>query len=187
MSGSPVFVSTIHFAGFAFLLKQISNDTLWSLVKETKTSGSFSYKTRKENVKGYSSIKDQIQNNFDWSGEPTLVAFVGNDKVNLDTKMTTKRAGYSKYEYFANVSFNVGVAPLNENGKKMTFALDGNVKKFASEANPEITAVLICDFDLTDKIDATVNQKMDIAIKFTVELTAINLINYVTDFAIYLL
>ena len=158
-----------------------------SLVSESKTSGEFSYKTRKENSKGYSAIKEEIQNKNYWIGEPSLKAKNGDTNIAIQSDLDSKRLSYSKYEYFSMVTFQVGAAPLNENGKQISFTLEGSLKKFATDGDPAATVINVANVDLAGKVDMTVKQQVKLAIRFVVELTGDKTVNNVSDVAVYLL
>lgn len=152
---------------------------------ETKTSATFTYKSRKDKSGNYASIKDTILNTYNFSGNPALTAKYGEDNVNIDSLVSSKRIGYAKYEYTAMVSFDVGAAPLNENGKTFKFILDGKIKKLndneTENLSKDITAV-----DFSGKVDFTVVQEVELVVKYTVELTSDKTVANISDVSVFI-
>ena len=170
--------------------KDPSTDEIGSktaLVFERKISGEFSYKARKDNEKGYSDIKAEIQNKYAFTAAPSLKAKIKDSETNvpLNVKMDNKRLGYAKFEFFAEVEFETGIAPLDEN-KVLSFYLQSSLKKFGAEGDAEAVTINITNIDLSGKIDFKVAQDVQLLIKFTVELSADKASQTVSDVSVYL-
>lgn len=142
-----------------------------SLVREIKSSAEFSYKNRKDNEKGYSDIKSEMSNKYIFVGNPSLNAKVGDAQFGINSQLTTKKVGYGKYECFAQVSFEVGKAPLNEVGKELKLYLQGNINLLGSnEANTAVN-IDVTNVSFAGKVDLTQQQDVDLIVKFNLELS----------------
>ena len=144
------------------------------------------YKNRKDKSSNYLSIKDMILNTYNFSGNPALVAKYGDNNVNINTQLTTKRIGYAKYDCTALVSFNVGAAPVNENGKAFKFVLEGKIQKVNEDNQTEQLSVDITAVDFAGKVDFTVSQEVELVVKCTVELTADKAVANISDVSVFI-
>ena len=158
-----------------------------TVYQEQKTSADISYKARKSNDNGYADMKNEILNKYVFVNQPTLKAKVGDDEIQLNKQLVNrKRLGYAKTEYTYSVSFNVGVAPLNEN-KTIILFVEGNIKKAITEDNPENVKINVSEVNLSGKVDFAVAQQVELLVQYTIETSADKAVNSASNVSIYLL
>ena len=141
---------------------------------ETKTTATFTYsKNRKDKGNKYASIKDTILNTYVFTDGPALKAKYNGEDIAIGSNVSQKRLGYSKYEYVAEVAFNVGTAPINENGKEFNFYLTGKINKFGSEDPGQDYNIPVTSVSFPAKYDFAKKQQITMIVKYTVELTGV--------------
>ena len=132
-------------------------------------------------------MKNEILNKYVFVNQPTLKAKVGDDEIQLNKQLVNrKRLGYAKTEYTYSVSFNVGVAPLNEN-KTIILFVEGNIKKAITEDNPENVKINVSEVNLSGKVDFAVAQQVELLVQYTIETSADKAVNSASNVSIYLL